>query len=118
MFNQFKGIEAEREVKESRGNGLKSILEIGDRVINDFYCYYFHKDIYKKVYYDLRWKLADIDYSAEDIKSFVLIKSMLGDGNEYHTPLGYYTGALLQILTEKNRKKGIKTKITDGQTLH
>jgi len=88
-----------------------NLSEISDRVIDGCRGEW-HKDITS---HDLlshkieREFLADTDFKENDLKEFISARSgSIHEGDE-SIILGFYSGCLLHLLTERNRKKGQKT---------
>lgn len=117
-FDNLKGIQKEREVKDRKKTNLEYLLE-AEKVIVEKYskgitkfdvgalsekiCPVLNKEVKKNLEY--------INFNKEDIKDLIFAK-VNNDYNVYETQvLGAYTGCLLNLLTERNQKDGKRTKL-------
>jgi hypothetical protein len=113
MFKDFKGIEKEREEKVNTSN-LDYLLEICDEVVVE------HKKVLLKqtedkdlsqlctsVYEQIK---KTIDFSEQDLKDLIFTKANKDFEIREAQAIGIYTGILLQILTERNKEEGKKTR--------
>ncbi|MBT5022799.1 hypothetical protein HOK51_07905 [Candidatus Woesearchaeota archaeon] len=62
-----------------------------------------------KIYNDLKESLKEVDFSKTDLENWVLVNVDSPENLMYRQGLGVCSGALLTILTERNKQKNKKT---------
>lgn len=115
MLENLKGIQKEREVKVRGKNSLEYLIEIGDWFIEEYAPLRPRespiKDSYLEIYTMLKKLLEHVRYDQKDLETFILTKAGNYDyGDEEGKILGLYTGCLLSLLIERNKKKGEGTR--------
>ncbi|MBW3017851.1 hypothetical protein KY325_01695 [Candidatus Woesearchaeota archaeon] len=110
MFEDLKGIEKEREEKVETSN-LEKLIEIGNWAIKKYRRRNFDKryKVHEDMYKDLLKKQPE--FTEADLKSYVLAKANSDYEQKERLALGFYTGCLLQILTERNNEQEKRTRI-------
>ena len=110
MFEELKGIQGVRNVKQTTKGSLEKLVELGSQLEREItaessgYLTLFQErlpELYNIV------KDADISYNEHDIQDLAVALS----SQEPQNPKirGVYIGALVSLLTEKNNKKGKRT---------
>jgi len=114
MFKQLKGIEKGREEKEKDQKNLEILLDLGDEYIKTktSHSFWHREDKYKEHSQFVYDTLKDVDFNANDLKSYIFAKQGLYTHEtalDETILLGSYTGCLLTLLTRKNKEKGKAT---------
>ncbi|MBI4454121.1 hypothetical protein HY636_05755 [Candidatus Woesearchaeota archaeon] len=116
-FDALAGIEEARDVRGRPQTTLDRLLEVGEYFIKEYSGrgdIYFsnvnamNKDkAYVQLYQELEGqKLKGVDFTEEDLRQYVLAKANSDYSAEIQQKvLGMYTGALLQLLTERNKEQ-------------
>lgn len=117
MFNKFKGIQKEREIKEEEKGRFEHLVKIGGRIVKDHTgvgnMHYRYDIVYKELKHDL---LRDFEFDEEDLRSFVYAAHTNEYNGQERIVLGAYSGCLLHLLTERNKSKGHGTRFyIDGK---
>ena len=107
MFEDLKGIEKEREERKRKHN-LERLIEAGKKTIIKYKGIDYTKETncHNKIYDYLK----DLQFDEADLKAYIQTQSLREYEDEEKIILGHITGCLLQILTEKNREKGKRTR--------
>ena len=113
MFEQLKGIEKGREIKNPEKTNFEILLDACDETVKKYTAGTAETDEqiskkYAKIYGSLKKKLPE--FTEQDLTSLIYAKANKEYDGWMHLTLGLCTGVLLHILTERNRKKGKKTK--------
>ncbi|MCX6710243.1 MAG: hypothetical protein NTV63_04830 [Candidatus Woesearchaeota archaeon] len=120
-FDELSGIELREKAGQDK-NALEKILEICDylcRNTSEVYRYLFDtmnsdSEFYSHVRSFALSKTRNIDFNEKDICDFIIAKSY--EKQEKEGVIGLFSGVLLDILTERNRKQKKKTIIKiDGK---
>lgn len=120
-FGGLEGINEARNVQARDKATLELLLKLSDKIIaqrpeklDEYIDRDFHNDL---ITYSLQMhayvsqELKYILFTEEDIASFILSNLNLDNPTDESMALGVYTGALAQLLTERNARKGKRTRI-------
>jgi len=119
IFNNLEEIEEPRDAQAREETTLEKLLETGEILVRKYACEFKRFDditnfdryeVYDQMYTELKEQLLkDVHFTDDDIKSYVMAKA--NNDNEWNESqaLGAYTGALLQLFTERNRLQGKPT---------
>ena len=128
IFDELKGIDEARDVQARPQTTLEKLLEIERRIVPEFASLLLNapyddgfQDAKRDDYLELvcsqlytrlkETELADVELTESDISAFV--SAISNNEYQYHASmaLGYFTGNLVTILTQRNKVKGTSTKI-------
>jgi len=115
LFPKLLGIQKHREVVERPQTSLEKLLEIEVEITKRYAAEVQGKGIWDlKPYYEmlakeLQERTAQLPYTARDLEDLVHTKINSSYNDSRQIALGLLTGALLDILTQRNRRKGKET---------
>jgi len=111
MFEDLKGIEKEREERK-REHTLEKLIEAGKKIIYEVmpgFKQKFRVEIRDEMQEKLDIELKDVKYTENDIKEYIYANANKDIEMNPARILGIYTGCLLTLLTQRNKKENKET---------
>ena len=115
LFPKLLGIQKQREVVERPQTSLEKLLEIEVEITKKYAAEVQGKDVwnlkteYEMLAKELQERTAQLPYTARDLEDLVHAKINTDYNDGKQMALGLFSGALLDILTQKNRAAGKET---------
>lgn len=117
-FDKFKGISEEREIKEEKKSNLPALLEVRDRFIKEnpvFSMMSSSSDaegdfsMHKKAYAELKGgPMRKLAFTKQDLEDLIFTSANGDYGSKSQESLGFFTGLLLQLWTERSKGNGAR----------
>src|SRR3989338_1327908 len=119
-FGALTGIEEARDAQVRNQTTLDKLIEVCEYVITKYISEFnapklvpyksseFQNQLYIKIYKEIKeQKLKEVEFTEKDLQQYISAKA----NSDYDTEiqqevLGMYTGALLQLLTKRNKEQG------------
>ncbi len=105
MFNDLKGIQGPRDIKEREESVLEKLLKIEERVVQEYVgkVAVLYKENHDNIYLPLYTSLSSAlpSYTEQDLQALIRAKANNGYNDKEAQVLGIYTGVLLHVLTER-----------------
>ena len=111
MFEDLKGIEKGREERKRKHN-LEHLIEAGEKIIDEVmpgFKLKFRVETRDEMQEKTGTELKDVKYNENDIKAYIYANANKELETNPARILGIYTGCLLTILTQRNKKKDKET---------